>query len=75
MKTFAAVESQDVHLCTQHQISKLRAVKLPNATFFLKKEEILQHYLCFFPKAAFYPYCLSISLISLVRETPQLVLE
>lgn len=39
MKTFAAVESQDVHLCTQHPISKLRAVKLPNATFFFKKKK------------------------------------
>lgn len=36
MKTFAAVESQDVHLCTKNQISKLRAVKIPNATFFFK---------------------------------------
>lgn len=66
MKTFATVESQDVHMCTQHQITKLRAVKIPSATFYFYffKREILQQYLCFFPKAAFYPHCLSISLIS-----------
>lgn len=52
MKTFAAVESQDVHLCTKNQISKLRAVKIPNATFFFFLK-ILQQYLSFFPKAAF----------------------
>lgn len=68
MKTFAAVDSQDAHLCTQHQISELRAGKIPNATF-LKKD------LCIFPKAAFYPLCHNRSSIPLVRKNPQRVPE